>query len=873
MPDSPHLFKNYTQIDRLFPAAVWHLLRAGSILVTLGLLVLLCVHPVLGLDLFWNVAVVVLPLVFLCAPGLWRNLCPLAATNQLPRLTGLTRGWTLTDGWKAHAFVVGMVLFFVLVTGRKLFFNHSGPATAVLIGGALVAALIGGLLFKGKSGWCSTFCPLLPVQRLYGQNPYLVVANTHCQPCVGCAKNCYDFNPTMAPLADQYDNDRHYVGFRRLFAGLFPGFVLAYFLLPAGDLGTLLMQTGAYMAVSLAIFHLLDHVGHARLNRLIILSAVAGLNIYYWFASEKLVGALSRLGLPLPEGAAWVFYGLVLVVSIAWLLRTWGLETRFLQRMSGEATGLQTRIGGNAQAALAENAAKRAASLRIDPEARVLTPKPRQTVLEAVEACGLRLESGCRMGVCGADPIAVTHGLEALSPITGDEKSTLERLGFAPNTRMACCARIQGDVTVELKPHPRQVAPVASPVQFDPAIKKVVIIGTGIAGVTAADHVRRRHPECEIHLIGRESHLLYNRMGISRLIYGQSGMQGLYLMPESWYTEHRITLWINTAATRIDTAGRTVSLATGQSLPYDRLILASGSAATVPPLAGFGARGTFVLRDADDAIALRRYVQETGAKRVVVAGAGLLGLEAAYALEKLGLEATVLSNSARILNRQLDEAAAGLLSQYLHGLGIHILTQAQPARLEIVNNTLTAVHLQNGNTLPCELFLVCIGVKPHADLPREAGLTVNKGVIVDETMRTSDPVIYAAGDVAEYRGELWGLWTVAVEQAEIAAVNALGGGRLYAGFVPSTLLKVVGADVLSVGVFEEAPGDEVILEARPAEYKYRKLIIREGRLVGAILIGYATDMAGVSKAVKARREVAALLPRLRTGELAALEAA
>jgi NADPH-dependent 2,4-dienoyl-CoA reductase/sulfur reductase-like enzyme/ferredoxin len=868
------LFRNYTQLDSYLSVQTWQRLRYLSILATLGVFLLLLFRPELGLALFWNFLVILLPAVFFTMPGLWRNLCPLAATNQLPRLFNLTRGWTLSESWKANAYVVGMALFFVLVTCRKIFFNTSGPATAALLGGALLAALVGGFLFKGKSGWCSTFCPLLPVQRLYGQNPQVMIANSHCQPCVGCAKNCFDFNPTMAPLADQYDDDRHYVGFRRLFAALFPGFILAYFVVPGCpviDLSTLLFQTGLYMAASLTVFHLLDHAFRGSLNRIVAVYAAVSLALYYWFASVQLMESLTTFGLPAPEAGVWVIRALVIALGLAWIRRTWRNEKQFLRQINGEITTVNVQVGGAAEAALGENAARRAASLLVNPEGRKLATKPKQTVLEAVEACGLKLESGCRMGVCGADPVAVTEGMDSLSPATGDEKSTLERLGFAKNTRMACCARIQGAVTVELKPHPRGPSDKAAPVKFDPALKRVVIIGTGIAGITSADHVRRRHPECEIHLVGREPHLLYNRMGISRLIYGQSGMQGLYLMPESWYAEHRITLWINTSATRIDATARGIELATGDRLPYDKLILANGSSCVVPPLEGFGAKGTCVLREADEAIAIRKYVQENGVKNAVIAGAGLLGLEAAYALKKMGVSPTVLSNSARILNRQLDGASASLLGKYLHGLGIHILTLSQAARLETRNGAVTAVHLQDGNVLPCELFMACVGVRPNLDLAREAGLAVKNGVVVDEAMRTSDPHIYAAGDVAEYRGELWGLWPVAVEQAEIAAANATGETRSYAGFVPSTLLKVVGADVMSVGVFEEVPGDEVLLDSRPAEYKYRKLIVRDGKLAGAVLIGHPTETALLTRIVKAKTDVSDLLPQLRAGDLSSLE--
>ena len=148
----------------------------------------------------------------------------------------------------------------------------------------------------------------------------------------------------------------------------------------------------------------------------------------------------------------------------------------------------------------------------------------------------------------------------------------------------------------------------------------MVVAGAGIAGLTAADHLRRNHPETEIHVIGREKHFLYNRMGISRLIYGRSAMQGLYLMPESWYAERNIEMWLNTRLSSIDTAARAVLLGTGETISYDRLILATGAQCFVPPIEGFGARGSFVLRDADGAMEVRDYIQHRRGQHAVVAG-------------------------------------------------------------------------------------------------------------------------------------------------------------------------------------------------------------------------------------------------------------
>jgi len=860
-------FPNYTQLDPLLPLWAWHALRVVSLASAFGLAGLLWFQPPLGQTIFWGLAVPLLPLVFFVAPGLWRNLCPLAAANQLPRLGGFTRGIAHTERMKELAYPVGIALFFALVVGRKLLFNDSGEATAILVLGALVAAFAGGLVFKGKSGWCSSICPMLPVQRIYGQTPFITVANTHCQPCVGCAKNCYDFNPRIAWLADQYDGARHYAGYRRFFAGVLPGFILAYYLAPSGNVLGMGLITLGYMGLSLAIYHAFDVLLKARQNEVPVLFAAAALNIYYWFAAPVVAQSLAKLGMPAPDWAARALQVLVLLLSLAWVARSWRVELRFLDEIVGQATGQPVRVSAAGSEAL-RAAAAGSTELKIDPEGRRVAVKPGQSVLEAVEACGLHIESGCRMGVCGADPVAITAGAEHLAPPSGDERSTLERLGHAANTRMACCARLNGAVTVELKPH-RRTGPAAPATRlYNRNIKRVVVAGAGIAGLTAADHLRRNHPDCEIHVVGREKHFLYNRMGISRLIYGRSAMQGLYLMPESWYAERKIELWLNTRLAAIDTAARGVKLATGESLEYDRLILATGAQCFVPPIEGFGARGTFVLRDADGAMAVRDYIQHRQGQHAVVAGAGLLGLEAAYALHRAGLHVVVIANGDWVLNRQLDERAGSLLRKFFESIGIEVLTRAEVVQVRADwDGEVGQVKLKDGRILPADVFMVCAGVRPDVAQAAAAGIAVNKGIVVNERMETSVPGVYAAGDCAEFNGEFPGLWPVAVEQGETAAVNSLGARRPYRGQIPSTILKVQGADLVSIGkIAAKGLGEREVIQEQRDDFKYRKLVLVNGRLAGAILMGYPIDAPLVTRLVKQNADLLKILTRLDRGD-------
>jgi NADPH-dependent 2,4-dienoyl-CoA reductase/sulfur reductase-like enzyme/ferredoxin len=874
-------FPNYMQMRRIVPVAFWHVLRVFSVLFSISLGILLFIRPDIGLNLFWGLFIPVLPLVFFAAPGLWRNLCPMAALNQAPRLFGFTRGLVLPPKLKEYAYVVGIGLFITLVLSRKILLNQTGWALGLLVLGSLLTAFLMGTIFKGKSGWCSSICPLLPVQRLYGQTPYLTLPNSHCQPCVGCTTNCYDFNPHVAYFNDLNDKNLHYSGYRKFFAGVFPGMILAFYTVPVPPrVGVIEMYLWflLYMLVSLGSFYLLDSLLKVTSHKITTLYAAAALNIYYWFnfpLFSRFIGATFQI--KVPDMLSWSARILLYIVTVYWVLRTYRKENLLLAQAG--VTGSTNTKGSNHPLPLINRVGKAGSpAVTFLPDKRQVLTQPDTTLLEVAESNDIQIEAGCRMGMCGADPVAVVSGMEQLSPIQEDEKATLGRLGLANNTRLACCARVRGEVTISLKPE-LCTAPVETGLptfNFDPTIKKIVIIGNGVAGVTTADHIRRRHPECEIHLVGREEHHLYNRMGITRLIYGRSAMQGLYLMPESWYEERRITCWLNTQARTIDTQTRTVKLGTGEILEYDRLILATGSSGAVPDIEGYGLPGSFVLREAADAMKIRAYAQAHNSRRAVIAGGGLLGLEAAYALHKLGLEVTVLERSKGLLRRQLDRDSGRLLMVYLQQLGLKILLESEVEAIEgggFKDHKVKSLKLKNAHSLPCDIVVIAAGIQPNVELARTIGLKINQGVVVDDFMRTSQPDILAAGDVAEHQGRIPGLWATALSQAEIAAINAIGGSEIYTPPVPVTMLKVVGVELTSIGYIEpSSPQDQVIVLKEEETHRYRKLVIANSKIMGAILLGYPQYAPLVMAAVKKETDVTPFLEDLRRGNWQSLNA-
>ena len=850
-------FPNYLQLrdQSRIPEWLWGISRLVSVSAAFVLAGILIFWPDIGLLILWNLVIPVLPFVFLMVPGLWRNICPLAAYNQTPRFFNFSWSLTPPKWWKEYGYALGMVSFFVLASSRKWLFYKNGLASGLLVLGAMLGAAIGGIFFKGKSGWCSSICPLYPVQRLYNQTPFKVVPNTYCTPCVGCTKNCYDFSPKAAYLADLHDPDRHYTNWRKFFAAAMPGFVVAFFTLPnvpAISPLALYGRMGLSMLISIAMFTTADTFVKARPNKVTAVWGAAAFTLFYWFVLPTWLATIADVtGLNLPVWLDWVGRAGIVFLALVWLQRTFLKEQKYVTEKMESA---------------AVHAKSSEVSVTFMPGDTAVSALADQSLLEIAEDNGQSLEAGCRMGICGADPVTVLEGMDNLSPMGEDERCTLERLGLSEKTRLACMCRVKGDVSVSMA-NPQKGQTPAQPEAFvpDELVKQVVIIGNGVAGVTTADTIRRYHPDCEIHLIGREKHPLYNRMAISRLIYGRSAMNGLYLRADGWYDENQIINWLNTQVTHIDKDNRHVVLATGETLSFDRLILACGSSSFVPPLPGFGLPGTFVLREADEAMEIRGYHQAHHCRHAVVAGGGLLGLEAAYALLKLGLRVTVLEIGPWLLRRQLDKRGAGFLQQRLEQLGMEILLEAETVKL-IGEDQVQEVLLKDGYCLPCDIFVMAAGIRPNTDLAVASSLAVERGVVVTDRMETSQANIYAVGDVCEFDGKVPGLWAIATEQARVAAINAIGGEATYSPVVPATTLKVVGVDVTSVGRFTANSGEDEIVLEDVENLSYRKLVIAEGKIVGAILMGFAGEAQAVNTAIKQAWNVTDLLPALQAGE-------
>ncbi len=389
-----------------------------------------------------------------------------------------------------------------------------------------------------------------------------------------------------------------------------------------------------------------------------------------------------------------------------------------------------------------------------------------------------------------------------------------------------------------------------------------VIIGNGVAGVTAAQGIARAESSASVHIYGAEPYPYYQRPRLWEFLAGEIDQEELYFRSLDWYAEKGIQVHLNARAVSLDPPKHRLTLASGETVDYDRLLLATGARCFVPPFDGTDKAGVFTLRSLNDALAIKAYAQDISS--AVVIGGGLLGLETARALVVAGLEVTVIEFAPHLLPRQLDAEGAQILRDHLESIGIRlILTNAQTEKV-LGQERASGVQLKNDRQVPGELVLISTGIRSRIELPRQSGLEVKRGVIVDPYLRTSATDVYAAGDVAEFDGVVYGIIPAAIEQARAAAVNMVDAqSSRYTGTIPATTLKVVGIDLTSLGE-ATVSGDEydVVRQADPQAQVYKRLTLRDGAVVGAILMGNRQNVLPVKQLIASGRDVSAYRDRL-----------
>ena len=477
-----------------------------------------------------------------------------------------------------------------------------------------------------------------------------------------------------------------------------------------------------------------------------------------------------------------------------------------------------------------------------------------------------------RCGVCGY----VHRQTEAPEwcPVCGSAREEFK--GFVDEARAAAKATVErwrclNCTYIHTGPQPPAECPVCgSPAdRFEPLGEsaeqlhaaeqktKVVIVGGGIAGASAVESLRASCQAAEITLISKEPDLPYYRLNLTRYLAGEIGEDALPIHPESWYDEQNAQLLLGTEVSALDLDDLSIELCGGEKQPFEKLILTVGAHPFLPPLPGAAREGVTSLRSLDHAKRILAFPL-SGAKCVCIGG-GLLGLETAGALARRGAEVTMLEGHGWLMPRQLSQKAGEKLHQHVTDAGIKLRTHARTAEI-LGDERVRAVLLEDGDTLPADLVVIATGIRPNSYLARLAGLEVNQGVVVDNHLLSSHPSVLAAGDVAEHRGTVYGIWGASQYQGSIAGMNAVGLNAEFGGIPRSNTLKVLGLDLFSIGRIEPDDASFEMIE-QDLNGEYFRFVFRDSRLIGSILLGDTTLTSAVKKVVEKKADFSDILTK------------
>lgn len=398
--------------------------------------------------------------------------------------------------------------------------------------------------------------------------------------------------------------------------------------------------------------------------------------------------------------------------------------------------------------------------------------------------------------------------------------------------------------------------------------RRLIVIGNGMAGMRTVEELLQLAPETyDITVFGAEPHGNYNRILLSPLLAGEKHLNEIIIHPPEWYAEHGVSLHAGDPAIDIDRRRRVVRSVNGRELPYDRLLIATGSKPIVLPLPGRELRGVVTFRDLADVQAMLEAARRH--RKAVVIGGGLLGLEAANALLRRGMEVTVVHLLDTLMERQLDPSAAALLKTSLEARGLQFRMPAKTSAI-LGETRVTGVRFDDGGELEADLIVMAIGVRPNTELAQRSGLRCERGILVDDTLQTFDPSIYAVGECVQHRNSTFGLVAPLWEQARVCATHLAGVGVCrYRGSLAATNLKVTGIEVYSAGDFAGVEGSEALVLRDQRRGLYKRLVIRNNTLTGAVLYGDASDGPWYFELIRTARDIRAQRDRLLFGPAAA----
>lgn len=384
--------------------------------------------------------------------------------------------------------------------------------------------------------------------------------------------------------------------------------------------------------------------------------------------------------------------------------------------------------------------------------------------------------------------------------------------------------------------------------------KHLVIIGAGMAAGRLVEHITEAGG-WTVTLFNAEPRGTYDRIMLSPVLAGDKTYAEIVTHDAAFYEERGVTCRFGERVTAIDRVAKTVTGQDGVAVAYDKLVIATGSDPFMIPLPGHDLEGVIAYRDLEDT---ERMMALGESQKAVVIGGGLLGLEAAAGMHARGVDVTVVHLMGHLMERQLDEAAGYLLRKELVGRGIKVLCSSNSKEILGQDSKVRALVLENGTELPCDLLVMAVGIRPSTALAKDAGLIVGRGLEVDDQMVTSDPDVLAIGECVEHHGALFGLVAPIYEQAKVAAQTLLGEDATFVNRETATKLKVTGCDLFSAGDFAEGEDREDIVFRDPARGVYKRLVLKDNRIIGAVMYGDTTDGAWFHGMIKDRTDVSGM---------------
>ena len=379
---------------------------------------------------------------------------------------------------------------------------------------------------------------------------------------------------------------------------------------------------------------------------------------------------------------------------------------------------------------------------------------------------------------------------------------------------------------------------------------RLIVIGAGIAGISAVEAFTKAAPQAHVTLVSREPDLPYYRLNLTRYLAGEITEADLPIHDSDWYSQNNVDLKLGSDVAEIILDDQSIRLRDNTILPYDKLIVTMGAHPFMPPFPGARLEGTHAVRTVSDARGILESLRPS--MRCVVIGGGLLGLETAGALAAQKADVTLLESHEWLMPRQLNRRAGEILQEHVTKLGVTVLNNARTKEL-LGDERVAGVMLADDRTIAADLVVVATGVRPNSHLARRIGLVVNKGIVVDNYLAGSHPSVYAAGDVAEHQGVLYGSWAASQFQGGIAGMNAAGATAQFGGIPRSNTLKVLGLDMLSIGQFEPEDGSYQVLESE-ANSGYCRFVFRDEHLVGGVLVADASLSGPVKTAIEERTD-------------------